>query len=267
MTEIIPEQPSFVLRYILFVLNTVLWIISLAIFGLAIYIMIESQLFDKIKQLLKANSTSTPAVTLVQPFLIILISFMIVITTMLGCVGALRENTYLLICYMDHVYGYTNTWTMFTDTQIHEPLRAAIKFYLDDEDLTDTINQVQRSFQCCGIDRECIHNWQDNRYFGCKKWDNATTAEEIPFDACSVPWSCCNIQSIKPDRTCGKGVLCQDGCMIKLKNLVEKHAQSIVIAIGITMSFFIVIVIITECLIRDIEDVIDYHQPIHDICA
>ncbi|CAF0889177.1 unnamed protein product [Didymodactylos carnosus] len=242
MTEIIPEQPSFVLRYILFVLNTVLWIISLAIFGLAIYIMIESQLFDKIKQLLKANSTSTPAVTLVQPFLIILISFMIVITTMLGCVGALRENTYLLIWYKRLIMVFflvfivviilvIVTWTMFTDKQIHEPLRAAIKFYLDDEDLTDTINQVQRSFQCCGIDREGIHNWQDNRYFGCKKWDNATTAEEIPFDACSVPWSCCNIQSIKPDRTCGKGVLCQ------------------------------------ECLIRDIEDVIDYHQPIHDICA
>lgn len=131
--------------------------------------------------------------------------FLLFVITFTGCVGALRENAFLLriftvllglIIFLEIsgvALGFYYQGTI--QGQLETRLQTAIVFYRDDkkEDLRYLIDSTQVGLECCGL--KSYDDWELNLYFNC-----SSPAHE----SCGVPFSCC--KNIDNNRQCGLGV-------------------------------------------------------------
>ncbi|XP_062902962.1 tetraspanin-5a isoform X1 [Mobula hypostoma] len=109
-----------------------------------------------------------------------------------GCIGALRENTFLLkffsvflgvIFFLELTAGVLAF--VFKDwirDQLNFFINKNIRAYRDDIDLQNLIDFTQEYWECCGA--HSADDWNLNIYFNCT--DSNTSRER-----CGVPFSCC----------------------------------------------------------------------------
>lgn len=151
-----------------------------------------------------------------------------------GAFGSLRENTTFLKIYSGLMalflllevvaivgvfifYFMPNT---FADIGFYPDslLKDAITRYREDPDSQSLIDDIQEMFSCCGVSNnadEGYKDWSDNQFFKCD--DNNFSPE-----ACSVPFSCCKIESGDPiNYQCGAGVLKDDALDVQNKIYVQ----------------------------------------------
>ncbi|CAN7977807.1 unnamed protein product [Ixodes persulcatus] len=132
-----------------------------------------------------------------------------------GCVGALRENTCLLLTYSYFITALLllnlalGVLVFFLPTQLKRMLRSTLTrnlvvHYRDSADLQRLIDSVQVELQCCGISQKDFRDWNDNMYFNCSRSNPSS-------ERCSVPYSCCKKNSSEQvvSLYCGQGVLNQ----------------------------------------------------------
>ncbi|KAM6474508.1 tetraspanin-17 isoform 4-T4 [Liasis olivaceus] len=86
-----------------------------------------------------------------------------------GCIGALRENTFLL--KFDWIKDQLNFF-----------INNNVKAYRDDIDLQNLIDFAQEYWSCCGAHGP--NDWNLNIYFNC-------TDSNPSRERCGVPFSCC----------------------------------------------------------------------------
>uniref|UniRef100_A0A8D2LQC6 Tetraspanin 10 n=1 Tax=Varanus komodoensis TaxID=61221 RepID=A0A8D2LQC6_VARKO len=127
---------------------------------------------------------------------------------LLGCTGALFENTCLL--------------KLFTDS-----LMVAVLRYQDDPDLQFIMDEIQAGLQCCGV--ESYLDWKTNLYFNCSS---------PGVQACGVPASCCldplengtisNSQcgfgALKLEEFVAPSTIYLGGCVPQLSRWLHNHA-------------------------------------------
>ena len=179
-------EVSCMIKYLVFGFNIVFWLLGGAICAIGLWAWSEKEMFQKIGQL-----TSIP----LDPALIfIIVGAVIFIIGFTGCVGALRENTFLLLIFSVFVgvvffiqLGFAVFLFMqrqWVKEQITEQLKIMIVQYREDPDLQNLIDWVQRDWlQCCGI--EDYNDWDANVYFNCSSPSR---------EKCGVPFSCCIVK-------------------------------------------------------------------------
>ncbi|XP_037061606.1 tetraspanin-17 isoform X3 [Peromyscus leucopus] len=86
-----------------------------------------------------------------------------------GCIGALRENTFLL--KFDWIRDQLNLF-----------INSNVKAYRDDIDLQNLIDFAQEYWSCCGA--RGPNDWNLNIYFNCTDLNPSR-------ERCGVPFSCC----------------------------------------------------------------------------
>nr|XP_033813391.1 tetraspanin-5 isoform X5 [Geotrypetes seraphini]XP_033813392.1 tetraspanin-5 isoform X5 [Geotrypetes seraphini] len=109
-----------------------------------------------------------------------------------GCIGALRENTFLLkffsvflgiIFFLELTAGVLAfVFKDWIKDQLYFFINNNIRAYRDDIDLQNLIDFTQEYWQCCGAFG--ANDWNLNIYFNCT--DSNTSRER-----CGVPFSCC----------------------------------------------------------------------------
>ncbi|XP_014673589.1 PREDICTED: tetraspanin-5-like [Priapulus caudatus] len=137
--------------------------------------------------------------TLDPAFVLILVGAIAFVMGFAGCVGALRENTYLLLFYAAFlgillfaelgigILGFV--YKDWVKDQVSDGLERYIILYRDDPDLQNLIDWVQGSWlHCCGI--QTPDDWDKNQYFNC------TSISIGSREACGVPFSCCKPKQI-----------------------------------------------------------------------
>ncbi|XP_054833340.1 tetraspanin-17 isoform X2 [Eublepharis macularius] len=109
-----------------------------------------------------------------------------------GCIGALRENTFLLkffsvflglIFFLELTAGVLAF--IFKDwikDQLNFFINNNVKAYRDDIDLQNLIDFAQEYWSCCGAHGP--NDWNFNIYFNC-------TDSNPSRERCGVPFSCC----------------------------------------------------------------------------
>lgn len=177
-------EVSVVIKYLLFGFNVVFWLIGCTLIAIGIWAVTEKSSISNINQL--TNSVFDPVLLLlVAGCIIFVIGFF-------GCVGALRENTVMLILYMIFlvivflllvaaaILAFAcKDW--LKDAILKSSVQDIIPKYRDDPDLQNLIDWVQRDWlKCCGMSN--MDDWNLNIYFNC----SSPGAE-----ACGVPFSCC----------------------------------------------------------------------------
>jgi tetraspanin-5 len=219
-----------------------------AVFGIGIYAWIEKETFTRLSSL-SIGVLFDPA------FIFLVVGSFVFIIGFCGCVGALRENTNLLlmfsfalgiIFFAELALGILIF--MYKDKvkdEVKQNLVLMIQNYREDEDLHDLIDWIQRDWlKCCGI--AVPDDWDQNSYFRCKKTD--------PWiESCGVPPSCCYPEYMQ-NRQCGYGVrnktigqevnkIYQDGCLKKGEEWLKFH----ILPVSIVVVCFAVLQILGIC--------------------
>ncbi|XP_077184409.1 tetraspanin-10 isoform X2 [Paroedura picta] len=170
--------------------------------------------------------------------------------SLLGCVGALFENTRLLKLLNGGIIAFVivevlGAIILFSlrhqiKASLRDSLMMAVRRYQDDADLQFIMNEIQSGLQCCGV--ESYQDWKTNLYFNCSS---------PGVQACGVPSSCC-LDPLENgtilNSQCGFGTLGLEefvaqsiiylgGCIPQLNRWLDNHAG----AIGSYFVFLIVI--------------------------
>ncbi|CAI5765750.1 tetraspanintetraspanin-10 [Podarcis lilfordi] len=222
------DSLSHCVKYLTFVWNLAFSITGLLILAIGIW-----GLSDK-------ESLASERITYLgsDPMLFFVLAGLVASTiSLLGCLGALFENTCLLKLFTGGIMMFVILETLggivfFSlrrqiKTSLQESLTVAVLRYQDDPDLKFIMDEIQMGLQCCGV--ESYLDWKTNLYFNCSS---------PGVQACGVPASCC-LDPLEngtiPNSQCGFGTLALEefvaqstvylgGCVPQLSRWLNNHA-------------------------------------------
>ncbi|KAH7937856.1 hypothetical protein HPB49_016798 [Dermacentor silvarum] len=199
-----------VVRCPLLLLNLMLWFVGAFLMVVAVVMFVESWDTEEDERILEQLDISGMLLSHME---MLLFAFGLALFTMssCGCVGALRENTFLLKMYsraltiliiINFVLGVL---VFFVPGTIKTVIRTTMSdklvvHYRDSQDIQDLVDAVQRFLKCCGMTQRNFRDWDNNIYFHC----NVTNPSH---ERCSVPHSCCRSESTFTGIFCGRSVL------------------------------------------------------------
>ncbi|XP_026095751.1 tetraspanin-10-like [Carassius auratus] len=202
------------------------------------------------------------------------LGLVLALLSLMGCVGALRENMCLLQTFSAAVLVLVVLQVLVAvvlyslQGQIVEYLRsgmlAAMVRYQDDLDLRFITDEIQTGLQCCGADT--YRDWEINVYFNC-------SAPGV--QACGVPPSCCidplengtvwnsqcGVGAQQLDEFSAQSVIFLGGCLGSIWRWIEQHSGVIVTAVIIVLGVQILTLFITARLLQSIR----WSRAQHDV--
>jgi len=194
------SEVSCVIKYLVFGFNVLFWITGGLLAAAGIWAWSEKDIFSNLTQVARVPD---PAL------FFIIIGLFVFIVGYAGCVGALRENTILLLIYCavigllfaaELVLGILAfIYKDWMANVVKDELKDMLVKYREDSDLQNVIDWVQKDWlQCCGV--EGFRDWEKNEYFNCSS---------PSVEACGVPFSCCKfkIDEFLINTQCGYGVM------------------------------------------------------------
>ncbi|KAH7985259.1 tetraspanin-33 [Rhipicephalus sanguineus] len=195
--------------------------------------------------------------------------------TSCGCVGALRENTFLL-----RVYSFSLTvlivfnfvlgiLVFFVPGSIKSVITTTMSeklvvHYRDSQDIQDLVDAVQRYLKCCGMTQRNFRDWNKNIYFHCDVLNPS-------HERCSVPPSCCRPESTFTGIFCGRSVLNMSdhdawfrvhtgSCPDATNRYVKEH----VMVIGGVCLITVIVLAFIDMVTNAVIDEIDIIRRIYD---
>ncbi|XP_016307059.1 tetraspanin-10 [Sinocyclocheilus anshuiensis] len=194
------------------------------------------------------------------------LGFILALLSLMGCVGALRENMCLLrnfsavvlVLVVAQVLAVVVLYSLQGQIEdyLHSGMLAAMVRYQDDLDLRFITDEIQTGLQCCGADT--YRDWGINVYFNC-------SAPGV--QACGVPPSCCidplengtvwnsqcGVGAQKLDEFSAQSVIFLGGCMGSISRWIEQHSGVIVTVVIILLGVQILTMFITAHLLLKIR--------------
>lgn len=177
------SEVSAVIKYLVFGFNVIFWLLGGVMLAIGLWAWTEKDMFQNLGKLSQ--------IPLDPALLLIIAGLLVFVIGFTGCIGALRENTGLLLVYCICVgliffcelaagiiiFVYKD----WVKDQVKSQLKTMIVQYRDDPDLQNLIDWVQEEWlKCCGV--EGYKDWDLNIYFNCSSPSR---------EACGVPFSCC----------------------------------------------------------------------------
>uniref|UniRef100_A0A673N9M5 Tetraspanin n=1 Tax=Sinocyclocheilus rhinocerous TaxID=307959 RepID=A0A673N9M5_9TELE len=253
ITSLSPSSWSdYILKYLLVTSNLLFTVLGLVTLVVGLWGLINKESFAQEK----INGIGTDPMLLFT-----FLGFILALLSLMGCVGALRENMCLLrtfsaivlVLVVAQVLAVVVLYSL--QRQIEDYLRsgmlAAMVRYQDDLDLRFITNEIQTGLQCCGADT--YRDWGINVYFNC-------SAPGV--QACGVPPSCCidplengtvwnsqcGVGAQKLDEFSAQSVIFLGGCMGSISRWIEQHSGVIITVVIILLGVQILTLFITARL-------------------
>uniref|UniRef100_A0A8C5DPY3 Tetraspanin-10 n=1 Tax=Gouania willdenowi TaxID=441366 RepID=A0A8C5DPY3_GOUWI len=168
------------------------------------------------------------------------LGFVLTMLCLSGCVGALRENCFLLKLFSFAVLTLIAVQVLLgilaysMQGQIGGYLRsgmlAAMVRYQDDLDLRFITDEIQTNLQCCGADN--YRDWEVNIYYNCSA--PGVLACGVPATCCVDPlengtvWnSQCGVGALMLDEFSAQSVIFLGGCLGGISRWIELHQTQI----------------------------------------
>lgn len=182
-----------VVKYVLFFFNFLCWLLGGVLIGVGIWAYLEKQKYYN------KEIESVYDVIFDLAIIFLVLGAVIFILGYAGCIGALRENIYLLkfyyfamlLIFLVLLVGAVLAF-VFRD-KFRQRFTSLLKdnliiTYQDDPDKQSTIDWLQEQLGCCGVNT--YRDWNKNQYYNCSSEGKYNPS---PL-ACSVPHSCCKVQ-------------------------------------------------------------------------
>ncbi|KAH8420276.1 hypothetical protein KR009_008580, partial [Drosophila setifemur] len=207
---------SICVKYMIFLLNFIFWLFGGLLLGIGIYAFKDK--WEEANGWVRLESIYDFIFNI--SLVMIFAGMTIFVVSFSGCLGALRENTFLLKFYsmclllfflMEMTVGESSRCPracfQAPNANFHgnflSPTAAIICFvfpqymntflekqftdkiihsYREDPDLQNFIDFAQQEFKCCGLSNAGYQDWSKNEYFNCSS---------PSVEKCGVPYSCC----------------------------------------------------------------------------
>jgi len=216
------------LRYIIFLINFVFFLASVAIIAIGTYIQIQMSTYLEFID----NSYVSSAVVL------IVLGAIIMIVAFFGCCGACTENACMMYTYgtllaliLIALIGVTVTIVVYKDDVekiVKDNMNLSMKNYNNATagGVKETWDLLQKDVKCCGT--MAYTDWKDVEGFG----------------ANDVPDSCCKTEI----KDCGKNFQAENifevGCFATFKdNILDNSDMAIGVGVGIGILIFLGVLI------------------------
>ncbi|XP_065729961.1 tetraspanin-17 [Phocoena phocoena] len=172
-------------KYFLFGFNIVFWVLGALFLAIGLWAWGEKGVLSNISALTDLGGLD-------PVWLFVVVGGIMSVLGFAGCIGALRENTFLLkffsvflglIFFLELATGILAF--VFKDwirDQLNLFINNNVKAYRDDIDLQNLIDFAQEYWSCCGA--RGPNDWNLNIYFNC-------TDVNPSRERCGVPFSCC----------------------------------------------------------------------------
>ncbi|XP_077590956.1 tetraspanin-10 [Stigmatopora nigra] len=236
---------DYFVKYILVLSNLTFSVLGLLLLALGFWGLVSKESFA----LEKIGSIGT------DPMLALAALGLLLATLCLtGCVGALRENSFLLKMFSGILLGLVVAQILAVvlvynmQAQIGNALRSAMLTamvrYQDDLDLRFITDEIQFNMQCCGADT--YRDWEVNIYYNCSA--PGVLACGVPPTCCVDPlengtlWnSQCGLGAQTLDEFSAQSVIFLGGCLGHISRWLEQHEASI----GTVLLVLLVVQILT----------------------
>uniref|UniRef100_A0A671ETG4 Tetraspanin 17 n=1 Tax=Rhinolophus ferrumequinum TaxID=59479 RepID=A0A671ETG4_RHIFE len=172
-------------KYFLFGFNIVFWVLGALFLAIGLWAWGEKGVLSNISALTDLGGFD-------PVWLFVVVGGVMSVLGFAGCIGALRENTFLLkffsvflglIFFLELATGILAF--VFKDwirDQLNLFINNNVKAYRDDIDLQNLIDFAQEYWSCCGA--RGPNDWNLNIYFNCTDLNPSR-------ERCGVPFSCC----------------------------------------------------------------------------
>ncbi|XP_053422998.1 tetraspanin-17 isoform X2 [Nycticebus coucang] len=172
-------------KYFLFGFNIVFWVLGALFLAIGLWAWGEKGVLSNISALTDLGGLD-------PVWLFVVVGGVMSVLGFAGCIGALRENTFLLkffsvflglIFFLELATGILAF--VFKDwirDQLNLFINNNVKAYRDDIDLQNLIDFAQEYWSCCGA--RGPNDWNLNIYFNCTDLNPSR-------ERCGVPFSCC----------------------------------------------------------------------------
>ncbi|XP_029945095.1 tetraspanin-10-like [Salarias fasciatus] len=248
---------DYFLKYFLFLCNLLFTVLGLVVLGLGFWGLISKESFAQEKI---GNIGTDPMLALVS------LGFLLTLLCLSGCVGAIRENCFLLKAFSFAVLALISVQVLIAilaygmQDQIGGYLRsgmlAAMARYQDDLDLRFIADEIQSNLQCCGADT--YRDWEINIYYNCSA--PGVLACGVPATCCVDPlengtvWnSQCGVGAQLLDEFTAQSVVFLGGCLGGISRWIEQHEALIGTAAVVVLGVQIVAVFISTRLLESIR--------------
>jgi len=249
---------SSLVKYLLFLTNFLIFVLGLGVFGLGIWVLVDKpsflNLFEEAKNVSGVTEGFNVEIYTSAAYILLVVSFLVVLISFFGCCGAWKENkcmlgtyfTLILAMFIVMVIGAVLGYSGDLDTTIKKPLKEALSKYRDDAtEQTDPLtaykaawNEVQEELKCCGMDN--VEDWTGDEF-------NWTPAQA------NKPLGCCMVKQDGTEMTDTEQLACRKaerdpasdeyyfrGCYTMIKDKIESNQNTVVgMAIGVVVVMFL----------------------------
>uniref|UniRef100_A0A673GTW0 Tetraspanin n=1 Tax=Sinocyclocheilus rhinocerous TaxID=307959 RepID=A0A673GTW0_9TELE len=173
------------IKYFIFGFNIIFWLLGVAFLSVALWAWSEKGVLSNISSITDLGGFDPVWLFLVVGGVMFVLGFA-------GCIGALRENSFLLkffsvflgiIFFLELTAGVLAfVFKDWIKDQLKFFINNNIRAYRDDIDLQNLIDFTQDYWECCGAFGH--EDWNLNIYFNC-------TDTNLSREKCGVPFSCC----------------------------------------------------------------------------
>uniref|UniRef100_A0A8K9XEX3 Tetraspanin n=1 Tax=Oncorhynchus mykiss TaxID=8022 RepID=A0A8K9XEX3_ONCMY len=179
------HEVSCCIKYFIFGFNIIFWLLGVAFLGIGLWAWSEKGVLSNISSITDLGGFDPVWLFLVVGGVMFILGFA-------GCIGALRENSFLLkffsvflgiIFFLELTAGVLAfVFKDWIKDQLNFFINNNIRAYRDDIDLQNLIDFTQEYWECCGAFG--ADDWNLNIYFNC-------TDSNPSREKCGVPFSCC----------------------------------------------------------------------------
>jgi len=249
---------SGLVKYLLFFTNFLICVLGLAVFGLGIWVLVDKpsflNLFEEAQKVSGLSDEFNIHIYTSAAYILLVVSFLIVIISFFGCCGAIKEDkcmlgtyfTLILAMFIVMVIGAVLGYSGDLEKTIKNPLKKALVNYQDNATEADPAqfaykgawNKVQEELKCCGVDD--VTDWSGSDFY----W--------VPA-AANKPLGCCmenqdgNKLSEDEQMACRKTEQAPDsktyffrGCYTMIKDQIESNQNTVVgVAVGVVIVMFL----------------------------
>ena len=194
-------------------------------------------------------------------YLLITAGFLVLITGIIGCVGAFRKNRTLLTAYFVLLFVIfaaeiiAGIVAFVYHEAIHNELVDELRSNLNknynqsgQDALTKSVDDMQQEFQCCGVQRHS--DWKDSTFI--KQSERKGENLKTPVSCCKSPSPLCSQRDHPSNiyRVLGSDEM---GCLNSLEQYLKDHLFVLAVT-GITVAVLEILVMIFSCFLRKAID-------------
>jgi len=254
---------SNLVKYLLFFTNFLIFVLGIAVFGLGIWVVVDKpsflNLFEEAQSVSGIDSEFNVEIYTSAAYILLVVSFLVVLISFFGCCGAIKESkcmlgtyfTLILAMFIVMVVGAVLGYSGDLEKTVKDPLKKALLKYQDDATqesapqlyaYKEAWNEVQKELKCCGVDN--VDDWEE------------TQGSQFNFPAgIDKPLGCCEVEQDgdadipagDQQDTCRRSKEGPDstkyyfeGCFTKIKSKIEDNQNTVVgVAIGVVVVMFL----------------------------